>query len=131
VADRFEDHRGVIQDLPLNPLLKLFSSVPIDAVTHISTVKGGVRGNHVHHRTTQWTYILSGRMLVAGNHVTANGGALEFGPGAMIAEPAGIPHAWQALEDTTVLVFTRGPRSGEAYESDTERLEVPLIEPAV
>lgn len=129
MADRFEDHRGVIQDLPLNPLLKLFGGTTIDAVTTIFTKAGAVRGNHVHHRTTQWTYILSGRMLVTGRHVDAHGGAMEFGPGAMIVEPAGIPHAWQALEDTTVLVFTRGPRSGEAYESDTERLEVPLIEP--
>jgi quercetin dioxygenase-like cupin family protein len=43
--------------------------------------------------------------------------------GEMIEEPAGIPHAWKALdEDTIVLVFTRGPRSGQAYETDTQRL---------
>jgi quercetin dioxygenase-like cupin family protein len=49
------------------------------------------------------------------------------GPGELVIEPAGIPHAWKALQDTLVLVFTRGPRSGEAYESDTVRLPVPLI----
>lgn len=48
--------------------------------------------------------------------------AAEYGPGDMACEEPGVPHAWKALEDTTVLVFSRGPRSGEAYESDTIRL---------
>lgn len=114
--DRHEDSRGVIQDL----------LGPVDAVTHIFTVKGAVRGNHVHQQTTQWTWVLSGRLLV----VTEAGGFTrhdEYKPGEMACEEAGVPHAWRALEDTEVLVFTRGPRSGEAYESDTERLGTPLL----
>ena len=116
MPDRFEDDRGVIQDL-LGPL---------DAVTRITTKAGAVRGNHVHHQTTQWTFILSGRMLI----VTDDGEYRqrhEYGPGEMAEELPGVPHAWKALEDTEVLVFTRGPRSGEAYETDTERLKVPLL----
>ena len=38
-------------------------------------------------------------------------------------------HAFEALEDTTFLVFTRGPRGGENYEDDTFRLEIPLQNP--
>lgn len=112
MADRFEDERGVIQDL----------LGPVDAVTHIFTRQGAVRGNHVHHRTTQWAYVISGRLLVA----TQEGfkrDARECGPGTLICEPPGVPHAWEAIEDTEVLVFTKGPRSGENYESDTVRLE--------
>ena len=110
-GDRFEDHRGVIQDLLEN----------IDAVTHIYTVAGAVRGNHTHQHTTQWTYVIDGLLLVAyleddGVHTA------HFPPGSLITEPAGIPHAWKALLDTRVLVFTRGPRSGAAYETDTVRL---------
>lgn len=115
MPDRFEDARGVIQDLLAH----------VDAVTEITTVKGAVRGNHIHARTIQWTYVVSGRMLFAKEEeevLTA-----EFGPGALILEAPGIPHAWRAVEDTTVLVFTRGPRSGAAYESDTQRLEIPLL----
>jgi quercetin dioxygenase-like cupin family protein len=116
MPDRFEDERGVIQDL----------LGPIDAVTHIFTRKDAVRGNHIHHATTQWTWVLSGRLLIV---TEANGFRLrhEYGPGEMAEELPGIPHAWRALEDTSVLVFTRGPRSGEAYESDTQRLKVPLL----
>jgi quercetin dioxygenase-like cupin family protein len=111
VADRFEDERGVIMDL----LGK------IDAVTEIITRAGAVRGNHVHLRTTQWTYVCWGLMTFAwteddGVHTRAGR------PGDLIEERAGIPHAWKADTDCRVLVFTRGPRSGAAYESDTQRL---------
>ena len=111
MASRFEDSRGIIQDLLAS----------IDGVTEIFTKKGSVRGNHVHERTVQWTYVVEGRLLVA----TSGGGGVhteEIGPKQMVVESPGIPHAWKALEDCTVLVFTRGPRSGEAYETDTRRL---------
>lgn len=116
MADRFEDHRGVIQDL----------LGPVDAVTEIFTRAGSVRGNHIHLATTQYTYVRSGRLTAAW---IEDDGVHEktYGPGSLITEPAGIPHAWRAETDCTVLVFTRGPRSGEGYEDDTERLKVPLI----
>ena len=116
MPDRFEDDRGVIQDL----------IGANDGVTEIFTRAGAIRGNHVHHRTTQWAYVVSGRLLI----VTDNGefrGHHEYGPGEMACEAPGIPHAWKALEDTTVLVITKGPRAGEAYETDTERLGTPLL----
>jgi dTDP-4-dehydrorhamnose 3,5-epimerase-like enzyme len=118
MADRFEDERGVIQDL----------LGPVDAVTEIFTRKGAVRGNHVHERTTQWTYIVSGKLRIVSSYPPD--GFIddhEHGPGQLYEDVPGVAHAWQALEDTTVLVFTKGPRSGEAYESDTRRLEVPLL----
>ena len=117
MADRFEDERGIIQDLFTGQL---------DGVTEIFTRKGAVRGNHIHKHTTQWTLVRSGRLLV----VTDKGefrSRHEYLPGEMAEELPGVAHAWKALEDTTVLVFTRGPRSGEAYESDTRRLKVPLL----
>lgn len=115
MADRFEDERGVIQDL--------FGQ--LDGVTEIFTRKGAVRGNHLHQFTTQWTYVVSGLLLVASEPDVVQTRVYE--PGEMVFEPPGIPHAWQALEDTRVLVFTKGPRSGEAYETDTLRLEYALL----
>ena len=116
MADRYEDERGVIQDV--------FG--PMDAVTHITTRKGAVRGNHIHHHTIQWTLVLSGKLLVI-LQTPAGRQRHIYGPGELGCEPAGVPHAWKALEDTEVLVFTKGPRSGEAYETDTERLGTPLL----
>lgn len=111
-TDRFEDDRGVIQDLLGH----------VDAVTEIRTHKGKQRGNHVHFLTTQWTYIVSGRMRIV---TRAPGGQVQhrdYGPGEIACEEPGVQHAWEALADTVCLVFTRGPRSGQDYESDTHRL---------
>lgn len=107
---RFEDERGVIQDL----LGK------VDSVTQIFTRRGSVRGNHVHHETTQWTYVVSG-VLKAYSRPDVVHDQTHIS-GDLIEERPGIPHAWQAMTDCTVLVFTQGPRSGADYESDTVRL---------
>jgi quercetin dioxygenase-like cupin family protein len=109
----FRDKRGVIEDL---------IDGPIDAVTRITTKAGAVRGNHFHKLTTQWTYVVRGRLRMAhgGHQFVAH-------QGAMVTHEPGVRHAWKALEDSECLVFTRGPRSGENYESDTHRLEEPLL----
>ncbi len=116
MTDRFEDSRGHIQDL----------LGAVDAVTEIYTKAGAVRGNHVHLKTTQWTYVCWGELRAAW---TEDDGVHEktYGPGSLITEHAGIPHAWKAETDCMVLVLTRGPRSGEAYETDTVRLETPIL----
>lgn len=114
LADSFEDERGTIQDV--------IDGAPIDSVTRITTVKGAVRGNHLHKATTQWTYVLSGYLLMANGTTTAT-----IGPGEIAVHKPMTPHAWKALEDSDVLVFTLGPRSGDRYESDTHRLKKPLL----
>lgn len=115
--ERFEDERGVIQDLIAEPL---------DAVTQIFTRKGAVRGNHVHKQTTQWTYVVSGSLVVAhrkpGDSLPVSWTAE---PGELIRDDPGVAHAWRPLEDCTVLVFTQGPRSGADYEDDVHRLQGP------
>lgn len=113
---RFEDHRGTIQDL----------LATTDAVTEIFTLAGCVRGNHVHRATIQWTYIVSGSLIQAWQEDDGIHQATR-GPRDFFREPPGIAHAWKALEDTVVLVFTRGPRAGDDYERDTHRLETPLL----
>lgn len=113
MTGRHEDHRGVIQDL--------FDAQPV-AVTRITTLKGAIRGNHLHMETTQWTYVLTGQLRVASGSIRH---VLE--PGQIAVHHPGTPHAWEALEDSDCLVFTRGPRSGEDYESDTYRLDEPLL----
>ena len=50
----FVDSRGVITDI--------LEGVPINSITMITSKKGVVRGNHVHRRTIQYTYLLEGRL---------------------------------------------------------------------
>lgn len=113
IQDAHVDERGVIQDVLAGT---------VDGITRISTKEGAVRGNHVHNRTVQWTYVISGALLMA------NGKAeTVLAAGEIMHHPAGEPHAWKALEDTDCMVFTRGPRYGRGFESDTFRLERPLL----
>ena len=112
-ADRFEDGRGVIQDLLYGP---------VDCITEICTNKGAIRGNHYHSHTTQWTYVVSGRLRVRHGKRGEGWVQRDYGTGALIEDEPGVAHAWKALEDTVVLVFTKGPRSGQDYESDVTRL---------
>ena len=113
----FNDERGSIQDL--------LTHVSLDSVTRINTRAGAIRGNHWHEQTVQWTYVVNGKLLVKvrkhGDHLLDQWSDVVYA-GDLFVSPAGEEHAWQALEDTEVLVFTHGPRSGENYESDTHRL---------
>jgi quercetin dioxygenase-like cupin family protein len=113
MTDRHEDARGVIQDL---------LTEPVDSVTEIFTKAGAVRGNHTHTETVQWTYVVSGKMWVVRRKPGGYPVAAQCLPGELICDEPGVAHAWKALEDTTVLVFTRGPRSGANYEDDVQRL---------
>jgi len=118
----FEDARGAITDL--------LPAGDYGPPTEIRTVAGAVRGNHVHWKTTQWVYIVSGTLETACRSYDEDGEVLVrrvLLAGDMAVEPAGQAHAWKALSDCVCLVFTQGPRSGDAYESDTERLREPLI----
>ena len=113
-----QDDRGAIMDL--------VEGANINAVTFISFKKGAVRGNHYHKRTTQWNYVIKGKIkLVAqvGDEPKEEA-VLEKG-GFAVTEPME-KHALVGIEDSEMLVFTQGPRGGKEYESDTFRLETPL-----
>ncbi|HZE12755.1 MAG TPA: cupin domain-containing protein [Chthoniobacterales bacterium] len=115
-----QDHRGSIMDL--------IERANINAVTFISFKKGAVRGNHYHKQTTQWNYVLKGKIkLIAqvGNGAPEEA-VLEAG-GFAVTEPME-KHALVGVEDSEMLVFTQGPRGGKEYESDTFRLDIPLAQ---
>ena len=119
IKPSFTDGRGDIIDI-----LKQHN---VDYVTLITSKKNAVRANHYHKETFQWVYLLDGRMRVVGQMPgeTATEAILE--PGDLIVNGPLERHAFESLEDSTMLVLTRGPRGGDNYESDTFRLDVPLI----
>lgn len=112
------DDRGEITDLLVGER--------VDAVTLITSRAGVVRGNHYHKETVQWVYLLHGRIRVAARREAAAAEELEIHPGQLVRHDAMEAHSILALEDSTFLVFTKGPRQGEEYESDTFRIDEPL-----
>lgn len=111
----FKDKRGKIIDILQKEL--------IEYVTLITSKKGAIRGNHFHKKSVQYNYVLKGKIKLFSK---TKGGKLRstvLEPGDLAFNPEGEEHAILALEDSEFFVFTRGPRGGENYESDTYRLK--------
>jgi quercetin dioxygenase-like cupin family protein len=117
-AVSFSDERGDIVDLLENE--------SISAVTKVTFRKGSVRGNHFHEHTTQWNYLVSGKVRLV-TQLPGQPVRETIMSASDLAEVFPLErHALVALEDSELLVFTKGPRGGKEYETDTFRLEQPL-----
>lgn len=114
IEPAFVDARGSITDI--------LTGETIDGVTIITTHGGAVRGNHYHAETVQWLYILHGRMRITMEVPGAGRRSVILDQGDLLGQAPGERHAMRALEETTFVVLTRGPRGGRDYESDTFRL---------
>ncbi len=121
ITTDFEDERGAITDI--------LRQEPIDYVTVITSKKGALRGNHVHKETVQYVYVMEGRLKALSQIPGEPVRTAVLGKGDLIVNMPQEGHAFEALEDTTFLVLTRGPRGGENYEDDTFRLETSLRDP--
>jgi quercetin dioxygenase-like cupin family protein len=121
ITSDFEDERGAIADI--------LRQEPIDYFTVITSKKGALRGNHVHKETVQYVYVMDGRLKALSQMPGEPVRTAVLGKGDLIVNMPQEGHAFEALEDTTFLVLTRGPRGGENYEDDTFRLETPLRDP--
>lgn len=115
----FSDARGDIIDLLENE--------SVNAVTVITFKKGAVRANHYHKLTTQWNYVVSGCIRLVSQMPGEVTREVLMRSGDFVVTGPNERHALQGVEDSTLMVFTKGPRGGKEYESDTYRLEVPLI----
>ncbi|MCZ4346749.1 cupin domain-containing protein [Devosia neptuniae] len=120
ISPQFSDSRGTITDLLVGE--------SIDAITQITFSVGAVRANHFHKFTTQWTYVVSGDVRYVSR--TSDGVRSDevLPPGSMVVSKPNEAHAFQAMTEAVIFVFTKGPRAGFDYEKDTFRLETPLIE---
>jgi quercetin dioxygenase-like cupin family protein len=115
----FGDDRGEIFDLIENE--------SINAITRITIRKGAVRGNHYHKATWQWNYVVSGTMKLVTQMPNEEKQEIILRGGDLAVTEPRERHALVGVDDCDVLVFTKGPRGGKEYESDTFRLEIPLV----
>ena len=119
VEPAFQDQRGAIADV--------LEGEPVEHVTIIDSAPGAVRGNHFHRETNQWVYVLRGALhyVVEGPDGEREQGTVR--PGDLLMTGPMEKHAMEALEPSSMVVLTRGPRGGRKYETDTYRLDEPLI----
>ena len=116
----FEDERGRIIDI--------LEKEAIEYVTLISSKKGAVRGNHYHKKSLQYTFVLKGAIKLLTQMPGGKIRATIINPGDLVFTPPLEKHALIALDDSEFLVFTRGPRGGKNYETDTYRLTKKLTD---
>ena len=114
----FKDHRGEITDILQNE--------KINAITRLTIKKGKIRGNHYHKKTWQWNYIIKGRMKLVAKMPNKKTKSIILNPGEIAFTAPNERHALVGVTNCVCLVFTRGPRGGKNYESDTIRLKKPI-----
>ena len=111
----FEDDRGKITDI--------LEHTPVDSVTMITCLKGAIRGNHYHKESVQFSYVLSGQILAYSQIPEEEVEFQVLKEGDMMESLPLERHALHAVEDSVLLIVTRGPRGGRNYEDDTFRVE--------
>jgi quercetin dioxygenase-like cupin family protein len=114
IEPAFEDERGKISDI--------ITGKEIQHVNLITFKKGAIRANHYHKESFHFNYVLKGSLKIVTEDFKGVTESAVVGTGDLIEIPQMVKHALTALDDTDLLVFTRGPRGGENYEKDTYRL---------
>ena len=108
IKNNFEDERGVIRDILVKE--------KIDFVTIIFSKKNSVRGNHFHKETVQYLYVLEGSVLVASKFEGKEIEKKILTEGDLLLNEPFEWHAIKSIEDSKLLILTRGLRGGKDYQ---------------
>jgi quercetin dioxygenase-like cupin family protein len=117
----FRDARGAIVDI--------LDGIPVECVTILSSKCGAVRGNHYHKKTTQYAYVLEGKLKIYAQSPGQQIQTRLIRRGDLVITPPGERHTLVAVENSVILVCAHGPRVGRSYEGDTYRLAEPIPGP--
>lgn len=118
-AHAHQDERGTIVDLLVG--------TTVDAVTYLTFASGAVRGNHFHKETTQWTLVVEGCVTYAESKTGQKVETFIGRPGDLFVSEPHVIHAVKAEMNSSIVVFTSGPRAGASYENDTFRVPSPIL----
>ena len=119
IKNDFEDERGAIIDILVKE--------KIDFVTIIFNKKNAVRGNHYHKETVQYLYVLEGSILVASKFEGKEIEKKVLSEGDLLLNEPLEWHAIKSIEDSKLLILTRGLRGGDDYEADTFKIDNPIL----
>ena len=124
LKSNFKDKRGLILDIFINK--------PKDHCTLVTFNKNAVRGNHFHKKSTQYSFLISGKLIFVSCRVDKNGKILGkpkkeiLTKNTLITHKPYHAHAFKALAPSNLLAFADGMRGGKNYEKDTYRLSKKL-----
>jgi|SRR3989338_866331 len=114
VVPVFKDARGIILDILEKP------------VSHIGLVtfkKGATRGNHYHKKSTQYSYVLGGKIELTIKKINEKKiRKIILKEGDLTTIPRNMIHTYRALENSSMLDLTTYARGIKGYETDTVRV---------
>jgi len=116
IKPAFTDKRGDINDI---------LEEQVGHVGLITFKKGAIRGNHYHKKSTQYTYILKGKIKFVTSDINGKHRKefiLEEGTFSRI--PPQVVHAYKALTSAAMLDMTTLNRKDNGYEKDTVRVSI-------
>ena len=111
----FRDKRGDIFD------------IVEDNVGHVGMVtfkRGVTRGNHYHKHSTQYSYVLDGKIkLIVSDIQKKWEKEYILGPGVLTCIPPKIIHTYKAITPARMVDITSVSRTKDGYEKDTHRVK--------
>lgn len=120
VKSAFTDERGSIFDIVQNT---------VGHVGLITSKKGVIRARHYHKKSTQYTFVLSGKVEFFEKDPRSKNPKIEsvtLGPFDLVITPPMVIHAMKFLEDSVFLEMTSESKSGDGYEKDTVRVDLDI-----
>ena len=121
----FTDKRGEIYDI--------FVHEPKDHCSLITFNKGSVRGNHFHKKSIQYSFVVSGKLVMLSARVNKNGDIIgkikkeTLRENNFVTHKPFHAHAFKSITKANLLAFADGKRGGKDYEKDTFKLQTKLI----
>ena len=112
----FTDKRGKIFDL---------IEESVGHIGMITFTKGAVRAKHYHLRSTQYSYILEGKIkLTVSDTKGKHKRSYILKPGTLSTIPPRVVHTYTALTPARILDMTTLNRRARGYEQDTRRVDI-------
>ena len=117
IKPEFTDERGYISRIVDQEKIKIRS------VLEITGRPGSVRGNHYHKKSTQYSYVLGGKIELTIKKINEKKiRKIILKEGDLTTIPRNMIHTYRALENSSMLDLTTYARGIKGYETDTVRV---------
>lgn len=116
----FSDDRGIIINL---------ADGDIGDVAVIVSEAGAIRANHFHYKDWHICYLLNGKSKYFWkNNLESGSHNLEIVAGMSVITPPLVPHKFEFIEKSTMIVISKLSRLKNNYDTDTNKLNPKAFE---
>jgi dTDP-4-dehydrorhamnose 3,5-epimerase-like enzyme len=96
----------------------------IGDVAVINSAAGSIRASHFHKKDWHICFLIKGKLLYSWkNNLKLKSNSLEVKLGTSIITPPLVPHKFEFIEESTMVVVSHMSRLKSNYDADTTKLE--------